>query len=178
MWAVRDSEGAKLFQRPSLVKEHLLEDEASPFPVQAGGGGCQQWLTGGLYTGSSFQGGNINLPQNLKRLREESVMYSAQTSTLDARAGNLLTSLLNCVVKAEILIEQWKGQDIEDLHSRGKDVCWKFSVRLCTAFALLPLKLSPTILDSDFPRRGCGSLCLLWRGGRGEQRDGQMNISF
>lgn len=44
------------------MKEHLLEDEASPFPVQAGGGGCQQWLTGGLYTGGSFQGGNINLP--------------------------------------------------------------------------------------------------------------------
>lgn len=72
-------------------------------------------------------------PPNLKRLREESVMYSAQTSTLDARAGNLLMSLLNCVVKAEILIEQWKGQDIEDWRSRGKDACWKFSVRLCPA---------------------------------------------
>lgn len=45
------------------MKYHLLEAEQGTllFPIQAGRDGCQQWLKGGLYTGNSFQGENINL---------------------------------------------------------------------------------------------------------------------
>ena len=91
------------------MKEHLLEAEQGILLLlYAGrGGGCQQWLKGGLYTGDCFQGENINLPVPPKFEEAEGGnqdLYSAQTSTLDARAGSLLTSQLNYVGKAEIHI--------------------------------------------------------------------------
>lgn len=84
-----------------------LNGVSSFFPTQASGGGCQQWLKEGLYTGDSFQGENINLPVPPKFGEAEGGnqdLYSAQTGTLDARAGSLLMSLLNYVAKAEIHI--------------------------------------------------------------------------
>lgn len=154
--------------------------------MQTGRGGHQQWLKRSLSSGGSFQSESIDLLVPLEFEEAEAkdqAFYPAQTSTLDARACSLLKIQLNYIVKAEIHIAVSSENDMtSDLHGREREEAhWKFSLKALPGCALLPLKLSLIILDSDIPRKGCGPSCLLGgmeekSRGMEEQRDGRVQL--
>lgn len=147
------------------------------FPMQAGGGGCQQRLRG-VYTlviVVKVKTSTCLCPQNMKRLREGIKIYPAQGSTLDARAGSLLTSQLNYVVKSEphTAVSTEKDKTYRMCLAGENKHTASFPLRLCLGAPCRRWNFPLQFWAQVFPGGPVGPL---WRPGRGEQSNGWVRL--